>query len=142
MKREPTKRADDFTKNRRYAACLLLPILLFSLTAAALGAEEPKGDKAAGTVEVRLSEHVIEMPNTLPAGPATFLIHNEGKKTHSFKIEGPGVDALLSAPVSPRASGQLQVTLQPGEYKVYCPIGSHEAKGMTMKLTVTAKQGG
>jgi uncharacterized cupredoxin-like copper-binding protein len=139
MRREPTKRADDFARTRRYAACLVLPILLFSLTAA-FGAEEPKGDKAAGTVEVRLSEHVIEMPHTLPAGPTTFLIHNEGNKIHSFKIEGPGVDALLSAPVSPRASGQLQVTLQPGEYKVYCPIGSHEAKGMTMKLTVTAKR--
>jgi plastocyanin len=125
----------------RAAACLVLPILLFSLTAA-VGAEEPKGDKAAGTVDVRLSEHVIEMPNTLPAGPTTFLIHNEGKKIHSFKVEGPGVDALLSEPVQPRASGQLQVTLQPGEYKVYCPIGSHEAKGMTMKLTVTAKQAG
>jgi uncharacterized cupredoxin-like copper-binding protein len=128
----------------RAAACLVLPIFLFGLTAA-FGAEEPKGAKAAGTVggvEVRLSEHVIDMPHTLPPGPTTFLVHNEGKKTHSFKIEGPGVDALLSAPVPPRASGELQVTLAPGEYKVYCPIGSHEAKGMTMKLTVTAKQAG
>jgi plastocyanin len=132
------KRSHGFTATCRSALCLLVPVFLF-FALAALGAEEPKGDKATGKVEVRLSEHVIEMPNTLPAGPTTFLIHNEGKKIHSFKVEGPGVDALLSEPVPPRASGQLQVTLQPGEYKVYCPIGSHEAKGMTMKLTVTAK---
>ena len=33
-------------------------------------------------------------------------------------------------------------TLQPGEYKVYCPIGSHSVKGMSVKLVVTATQGG
>jgi hypothetical protein len=28
------------------------------------------------------------------------------------------------------------VTLQPGVYKVYCPIGSHASKGMAMTLAV------
>ena len=85
------------------------------------------------------------MPHTLPAGPTTFVVHNDGGKTHSFKIEGPGIEELLSKPVPPNASETLKVTLQPGEYKVYCPIGSHEIKGMKMTLTVTAgnaKQGG
>jgi uncharacterized cupredoxin-like copper-binding protein len=62
-------------------------------------------------------------------------------KTHSFKIEGPGIDQLLSTPVKPRETGKLDLILQPGEYKVYCPIGSHSAKGMTTTLTVTAKPG-
>jgi uncharacterized cupredoxin-like copper-binding protein len=126
---------------KRETIHLLVSILLFGLTAP-VRSEEPRPEKTAATVEVRLSEYAIEMPHTLPAGPTTFHVSNEGKKTHSFKIEGPGIDELLSAPVKPRTAGSLQVTLQPGEYKVYCPVGSHESKGMTMKLAVTAKQGG
>jgi uncharacterized cupredoxin-like copper-binding protein len=141
MRKETTKQADDFARTWRYALCLLVPVFFFGLTAA-IGSEEPQGDKTAATVEVHLSEYAIEMPHTLPAGPTNFLVRNEGKKTHSFKIEGPGIDELLAAPVKPKAAGSLQVTLQPGEYKVYCPVGSHEAKGMTMKLSVTPKQGG
>jgi len=130
------------------ATCrLLVPLVLFSLGGftAATAAEAPKEEKAAGAVEVHLHEYAVDMPHTLPAGPTTFEIHNDGGKTHSFKIEGPGLAELLSAPVPPHGSGTLKVTLQPGEYKIYCPIGSHEIKGMKMTLTVTAgsaKQGG
>lgn len=129
---------------RSNALCLLVPVLLISLfgLSKAIGAEAPKEEKAAGTVEVHLHEYAVEMPSTLPAGPTTFVVHNDGGKTHSFKIEGPGLAELLEAPVPPHGSGTLKVTLQPGEYKVYCPVGSHEIKGMKMTLTVTAKQGG
>ncbi len=121
---------------------LLMPILLLGLAVAG-GAAEPQGDKAAGTVDVHLSEYAIKMPDTLPAGPTTFVVHNDGQKTHSFKIEGPGLsDAILEKPVPPQETENLQVTLQPGEYKVYCPVGSHEVKGMKLTLKVTAKQGG
>jgi uncharacterized cupredoxin-like copper-binding protein len=125
---------------KRQTIYLLVPILLLGLTAA-VRSQEPQTEKAASPVEVHLTEYAIEMPHTLPAGPTSFLVHNDGKKTHSFKIEGPGIDELLSAPVKPKATRSLQVTLQPGEYKVYCPIGSHEPRGMKMTLTVTAKPG-
>src|SRR5436309_1457962 len=68
----------------RMRPSLLVPILLLSLTAA--GAAEPQGDKPAGTVDVHLSEYAIQMPQTLPAGPTTFVVHNDGKKIHSFRI--------------------------------------------------------
>ena len=126
---------------KRETIYLLVPLLLLGL-AAAVRSQEPQTEKAAAPVEVRLTDYAIEMPHTLPAGPTLFHVRNEGKKTHSFKIEGPGIDELLSKPVKPRADGSLQVTLQPGDYKVYCPVGSHESKGMTMTLSVTAKQGG
>lgn len=117
---------------------LLLPILLLGLLPAS-AAE----DKAAGTVDVHLTEYAIKMPDTLPAGPTTFVVHNDGNKVHSFRIEGPGLtEAILAKPVPPQETENLQVTLQPGEYKVYCPVGSHEVKGMKVMLKVTAKQGG
>ena len=109
---------------------LLVPVLLLGLTAA-MAAE-----KTASAVDVRLTEYTIEMPETLPAGPTTFAVHNEGRKSHSFKIQGPGIDAMLETVVRPKETGTLQVTLQPGEYQIHCPIGSHAAKGMTMKLAV------
>jgi plastocyanin len=120
------------------ALYLFVPVFLFGLTAAA-GSAEPQGEKAAAMVEVHLSEYAIGMPQTLAAGPTTFVLHNDGGKSHSFKIEGPGVDEIVSKPVPPQGTGTLTVTLQPGDYKVYCPIGSHEVKGMTRKLVVTAK---
>lgn len=109
---------------------------------AASGPAEAQDGKTAAPVAVRLDEYTVEMPHTLPAGPTTFLVRNEGKNTHSFRIEGPGIAEMLSTPVRPRKTGSLQVTLQPGDYKVYCPVGGHEAKGMTMKLVVTAKKEG
>jgi plastocyanin len=106
-------------------------LLVLLCCAAAVGAQ-----KTPAPVEVHLTEYAIAMPKTLPAGPTTFTLSNDGKKSHSFKIEGPGLDELLAKPVRPHETATLQVTLQPGEYKVYCPIGSHSAKGMTMTLTV------
>jgi uncharacterized cupredoxin-like copper-binding protein len=124
----------------RKGPSLLAPILLLSLTTAS-GSAGPPTDKAA-TVDVHLSEYAIQMPRTLPAGPTTFAVHNDGKKIHSFRIEGPGFSEILEKPVPPQEAENLQVTLQPGEYKVYCPVGSHEVKGMKMTLTVTPRQDG
>jgi uncharacterized cupredoxin-like copper-binding protein len=124
---------------RKAAFRVLAPVVLLCGLAASIAAEEPQGEKTAAPVEVHLSEYAIKMPPTLPAGPTTFAVHNDGLKIHSFKIEGPGIDQLLSAPVEPKATGTLTVTLQAGEYKVYCPISSHGAKGMTAKLVVTAR---
>lgn len=104
-----------------------LCLLLFGLTVAMA---------AENSVEVVLDEYTIEMPHTLPPGPTTFLLRNAGQKSHSFKIQGPGIDVTLEAVVRPKATQNLQVTLQPGEYEIVCPIGSHAAKGMTMKLVV------
>lgn len=111
-------------------------LVLLSLLLIILAAPAAAEDKAA-PVAVRLTEYAVEMPKTLPAGPTTFQVQNAGAKTHSFKIEGPGIDQLLSTPVKPGETGKLEITLQPGEYKVYCPIGNHSAKGMTLTLTVT-----
>ena len=139
MSREPTRQADDFVRTWRFATLLLVPLGLAGLTAAASGPEEPQTGTAAAPVEVHLTEYAIAIPKTLPAGPTTFTIHNDGVKNHSFKIEGPGIAELLPKHVQPHETGTLQVTLQPGEYKVYCPIGNHSAKGMTVTLTVTAR---
>jgi uncharacterized cupredoxin-like copper-binding protein len=125
-------------KTWRPALHFFVLLLVVALSTAA-GSENPQGESSAANVEVRLSEYTVDMPHTLPAGPTTFLLRNEGQKSHSFKIEGPGIEDAPSVIVRPGKTDSLQVTLQPGEYKVYCPLGSHAAKGMTMKLVVSQK---
>jgi uncharacterized cupredoxin-like copper-binding protein len=117
---------------------LVVPIILLSLTSAA-SAQDQEKKASAGTVEVKLTEYAIEMPETVPAGPTTFVVRNEGRKTHSFVLEGEGIEGKLESSLRPHATANLDLTLKPGKYKVYCPIGSHEAKGMTMTLVVTEK---
>ena len=137
MRRQPTPPADPLAKTRRFA-CALLAMLGLAGLAAAGGAEEPR----PAAVNVELSEYAIAMPAVLAAGPTTFTLHNTGKKSHSFKIEGPGLDQLLEKPVRPHETATLQLTLQPGDYKVYCPIGSHAMKGMSTTLKVTDRPKG
>ena len=74
---------------------------------------------------------------TLPAGTYTFTVQNSGSATHSLEIEGPGVKDAVSDKVQGGQSTTMTVTLQPGTYEVYCPIGNHRAMGMDTTLTVT-----
>ena len=91
---------------------------------------------AVGPVEVRLTEYAIQMPQEIPAGTTAFVIHNQGNVEHNFEIEGQGIEEKLPVPLAPGATGSLQVTLPPGEYKVYCPVADHESEGMTATLIV------
>jgi len=117
---------------------LAVAILLLGVTAIAAAQDQTKKASPA-TVEVKLTEYAIEMPESLPAGPTTFVISNEGRKTHSFVLEGEATEEKLESSLRPHATANLEVALKPGKYRVYCPIGSHEARGMSMTLLVTGK---
>jgi uncharacterized cupredoxin-like copper-binding protein len=88
----------------------------------------------AGTVE--LTEYSIRMPQTLKAGKHVLTIVNAGKERHSIEIEGNGLEAGLSAPLSRGDQTRWEVTLTPGTYEVYCPVNDHQEKGMTTRLVV------
>src|SRR3954454_22575528 len=108
-------------------------------TPAAGAAETPAASAGPQVVDVGLTEFAIAMPNALPAGPTRFAIHNNGAVTHSFVIEGQGIDKTLANSLQPGQSAFLNVDLAPGSYTIYCPIGegAHRAKGMEVQLTVT-----
>ncbi|HET9661004.1 MAG TPA: ScyD/ScyE family protein [Thermomicrobiales bacterium] len=96
-------------------------------------------DSAAPTgevVEVGLSEYVIDMPSKLAAGPVTFLVTNYGALTHSFAIEGPGIDEQLTHELEPGQSGAFTVDLPPGTYSVTSPTPGDRDNGMSLVLTV------
>jgi uncharacterized cupredoxin-like copper-binding protein len=111
-------------------------------TATATSATTTAGVQATAPVQVTLSEYSIEMPATLPAGRTRFEIRNAGQLPHNFEIEGQGIEEELEEDLAAGQSGVLEVDLQPGTYRVYCPVGNHdEEHGMTTELTVTQGPG-
>jgi uncharacterized cupredoxin-like copper-binding protein len=116
---------------RRYLSLGLTLWLLFVLVPLALA-------QGGNTVEVTLVDGQIQMENSLPAGPTTFNIVNNGTHEHSFEIEGGELEEELEPHLQPGESGTLTVDLPVGTYEVYCPVADHQAQGMTMQLTVTA----
>jgi uncharacterized cupredoxin-like copper-binding protein len=91
---------------------------------------------AGEPVAVSLMEFMISMPATLPAGPVTFEVTNDGTITHSFEIESADLEEELETPLEPGDTGTLTVDLAPGTYEVYCPIGNHAEQGMRLEVTV------
>lgn len=90
----------------------------------------------AQTVDVTLTEFAIEMPSTIPAGPVSFVVTNNGGIDHNFEIEGEGIEEEFAADLKAGETQTLELNLQPGTYKVYCPVSNHEGQGMTTELTV------
>jgi uncharacterized cupredoxin-like copper-binding protein len=91
----------------------------------------------AQTVQVKASEYSFSLPSTtLRPGSYTFTMANDGHATHAMEIDGPGVADQKSSTVGPGGTSTLTVTLQPGSYTLYCPVGNHRQLGMQTTLTV------
>ena len=91
---------------------------------------------AGEQVPVSLTNFAIAMPESLTAGPVTFAVTNDGQTTHSFEVEGAGLEEELETTLEPGQSAMLSVTLEPGTYEVYCPVGNHADRGMRLEVTV------
>jgi hypothetical protein len=114
----------------RIAGVLLLASMLAG--AAAIPAPAPVALSAT------LSEWKLELSHdTIAWGRATFTITNAGSIPHAFEVEGHGIERE-TALIQPGATATLTVTLTPGMYEVYCPVGgdSHKKLGMVARLRV------
>ncbi|HEX2253028.1 MAG TPA: cupredoxin domain-containing protein [Thermoanaerobaculia bacterium] len=109
----------------------------------AAGTGQPSAPaEGAAVVNVNLHGREIDMPRTIelppaPAGELTFVVTNSGEHEHSFEIEGNGVEHELEAPLRPGESANLTVSLEPGTYTVYCPVGDHQEEGMETRVEIT-----
>jgi plastocyanin len=117
-------------------------------SAAAPSAAAPSAPAAAASsaaadegtvVEVTMTEFALEFSQpSFTAGTYTFKAPNEGQFPHTISITGPGVDNVTAG--GPAQTGQevsMTVDLQPGTYKIWCPVRDHEARGMVTEITVT-----
>jgi uncharacterized cupredoxin-like copper-binding protein len=89
------------------------------------------------TVQVRVTDTGIEMPNPLPTGAAKFEITNAGSHEHSFGITGPAGDITLEKPLKPGETASLdEMFLDTGTYRVYCPVDEKHGESMQIALNV------
>ena len=89
-------------------------------------------------VSAKLSEWKVELSQrTITAGSVTFTVTNAGSIPHALEVEGQGIEEE-TAVIEPGASATLTLTLKPGTYEVYCPVGndSHKKLGMQTDLKV------
>jgi len=89
-------------------------------------------------VSATLSEWKVELSQgTITAGSVTFTVTNAGSIPHAFEIEGQGIERE-TAVIQPDSNATLTLTLKPGTYEVYCPVGndSHKKLGMETQLKV------
>src|SRR5881396_3590387 len=116
-------------------------LLLAAVALAGAPAHRAPGDPAA--VSAKLSEWKVELSErTIAAGTVTFTVANVGSIPHAFEVEGQGIEQETGV-IQPGASATLTLTLGPGTYEVYCPVGadSHKKLGMETDLKVVAAKG-
>lgn len=94
------------------------------------------GDGAGTVIDVDEKDFTIELSTMeLTPGPYTFVATNNGQTTHALEIEGQGVEEETED-IAPGDTAELTVTLEAGEYELYCPVGNHKDMGMKLDITV------
>ena len=119
-----------------------------------------------GTAPMGARMALIATPATVPAGQVSFIVANQGWRTHELVIlpltagtsagqQVPGSDgkvdeaASLGEASSTCAAGPgegiesgsvgwVSITLPPGHYELVCNLTNHYANGMHQELIVTA----
>lgn len=98
------------------------------------GSKEPELLK--GRVNISLKDFLLDPDRaTVKAGAITFVLKNEGRYTHDFRVEGQGIDEKAPK-VGQGRTFEWQITLPPGTYRVSCPISNHADRGMVGTLEV------
>ena len=122
-----------------FACLLFLGLLLVGCNPAEETESEVQEvvEEPIATIEVQETEFSLA-PSEMtlhPPGTYVFRAVNSGTVEHALEIEGEGIEEETEE-IAPGESTELEVNLDPGTYKLYCPVGNHEERGMTGTLTV------
>ena len=124
-----------------------LVVILAGITLAATGCGGDDEGSAATTqspatsangtvINVDERDFTIELSTMeLSPGTYTFVATNSGQTIHALEIEGQGLEEETED-IAPGDSAELTVTLEAGEYELYCPVGNHKDMGMKLDITV------
>ena len=119
----------------RFAAAAAAAVaILVAPTAAALAPPPARLQVSAKEFFFSLSRHKVV------AGPAIVELVNFGEDPHDLRLERLGGGRLWKTPlVYPGAYYDLNATLVPGRYRLWCSVANHRQLGMTALLTVVAR---
>ena len=109
-----------------------------NLASSILSAIALAGEPHPVTVTATLSEWKVELSERrIAPGVVTFTVMNAGSIPHALEVEGEGIEQETEV-IQPGARATLTLTLKPGTYEVYCPVGedSHKKLGMDTRLRV------
>jgi uncharacterized cupredoxin-like copper-binding protein len=99
---------------------------------------QPAGN-VASTIDVSMFEYGFTLTEngqpvtSVPSGPVTFVVTNNGQEVHNFDIETIHAGAFLN----PGQSETWTVTLAPRSYSYECDVAYHAQYGMIGTLSVT-----
>lgn len=89
-------------------------------------------------VKITMIDNQLLMERTdFPAGEYTFVAEQAGRNPHALSISGPGVNETTEQVEPGGGTVELDVTLQPGTYTLWCPVDGHRADGMEVTIEVT-----
>jgi plastocyanin len=128
----------------RFGALGCVCLLFFGLLLFGCGAAEEVesevqevAEDPIDTIEVNETEFGLDPADITLDQPGTYVFRavNVGNAVHSLEIEGQGIEEETPN-IQPGESSQLKINLDPGTYKLYCPVGNHEERGMVGTVTV------
>jgi uncharacterized cupredoxin-like copper-binding protein len=133
---------------------VIITILLVISTILASGCAPVS--ESAEDVAVDLADFSVTLDrDTVPAGPVTFVVRNDGPSVHEIEVfAGATPDQTLPVTQSvadttglelvdemenllPGSTNQLTVELEPGTYLIICNLPVHYDHGMWATLTVS-----
>ena len=126
---------------RTIAARVALAALIVTLMAACSSEPEAPAESNvppadATVIAVSAIDFGYELSETGgAAGTYTFELTNDGSMGHNLVLEG--VSGASTAIINSGDTASFTVTLEPGEYTLYCSVGNHRAQGMEVTFTVT-----
>ena len=77
--------------------------------------------------------------SSIRAGAAVVELVNYGEDDHDLALRRPGGVTRRIGIVHPGERGELEATLRPGRYAVWCTLAGHRARGMHTVLVVRAR---
>ncbi len=89
-------------------------------------------------IDVRLTDHGVQILKSVPSGDVEFRITNGGTRDHNLKIVGGGLE-IESPVVEPGKTATLAATLPTSRFDTFCAVGDHTSKERNEAgVTITA----
>ena len=113
-------------------------------TSSKSGAGSTSGGGGGKTLTVVEKEFSLSPATLTISKPGTYTIDgvNKGQMSHAIAIDGEGVDETGST-VGPGGTSTITVKItKPGDYELYCPVGSHRQAGMQATLRLGSGSSG